>query len=235
MRPSIDSVLPMLAAGSPLDLPISNGWSFCRLRSTRILHADSPGPAGNNPPSRCENAAGPSGVWPRIFSDSADKEIMRHVIRSQPCRSRDLFQRLRAYVAARSLTISAVANAALADYLDWDEVEAPLIVRRLDEVRHAAGHLARDLETLAVGFGTLAGPYGSGQVALPPSGPTRTGMSVPMDSAVPVLAARASRPSNLDPVFSFRPRSTRSHVRKVSDRLATPRGLVARTLQDRPK
>jgi hypothetical protein len=81
---------------------------------------------------------------------------MRHAIRIQPYVARDLFQKLRAYAEARSLTVTAVINAALADYLERDEVEDALIVRRLDDVAHTLGHLTRELETLAVGFGSFA-------------------------------------------------------------------------------
>ena len=81
---------------------------------------------------------------------------MRHAIRVQPYLSRDLFQKLRAYAAARSQTVSAVIAAALAEYLERDEVEDALIVRRLDDVTHAVARLTHDLETLAVGLGTFA-------------------------------------------------------------------------------
>lgn len=81
---------------------------------------------------------------------------MRHAIRIQPYLSRDLFQKLRAYAAARSLTVSAVISDALTEYLERDEVEDALILRRLDSVTHAVGQLTRDLETLAVGFGSFA-------------------------------------------------------------------------------
>ena len=78
---------------------------------------------------------------------------MRHAIRIQPYLSRDLFQKLRAYAAARSLTVSAVVAEALGEYLERDEVEDALLVRRLDGVTHAVEQLGRDLNTLAVGFG----------------------------------------------------------------------------------
>jgi len=78
---------------------------------------------------------------------------MRHGIRIQPYVSPDLFRQLRAYAAARDLTVSAVIGAALGEYLERDEVEDALIVRRLDGVTHAVGQLQRDVETLAVGFG----------------------------------------------------------------------------------
>jgi hypothetical protein len=78
---------------------------------------------------------------------------MRHAIRIQPYLSRDLFGKLRAYAAARSLTVSAVVAAALGEYLERDEVEDALLVRRLDSVVHAVEQVRRDLDTLAAGFG----------------------------------------------------------------------------------
>ena len=68
---------------------------------------------------------------------------MRHAIRIQPYVPRDLFQKLRAYAEARSLTVTAVINAALADYLERDEVEDALIVRRLDDVTSRSGRPPR--------------------------------------------------------------------------------------------
>jgi hypothetical protein len=81
---------------------------------------------------------------------------MRHAIRIQPYLSPDLHQKLRAYAAARSLTVSAVISAALAEYLGRDGVEDGLIMRRLDGVADVVGQLKREIETLAVGFGTFA-------------------------------------------------------------------------------
>ena len=78
---------------------------------------------------------------------------MRHAIRIQPYLSRDLFQKLRAYAAARSLTVSAVVADALGEYLKRDEVDEDLLGRRLDGVTHAVEQLGRDLDALAVGFG----------------------------------------------------------------------------------
>lgn len=89
----------------------------------------------------------------RLFYGSYDKDNMRHAVRIQPYISRDLFQKLRAYSAARSLTVSAVIGAALGEYLERNEVEDALLVRRLDGVTHAIGQLQRDLDTLAAGFG----------------------------------------------------------------------------------
>jgi hypothetical protein len=81
---------------------------------------------------------------------------MRHPIRIQPYLSPDLHKKLSAYTAARSLTVSAVISAALGEYLERDEVEDAVIVRRLDGVTQVVGQLKRELETLAVGFGTFA-------------------------------------------------------------------------------
>jgi hypothetical protein len=78
---------------------------------------------------------------------------MRHAIRIQPYLSQDLFRKLRAYAAARSLTVSAVVADALGEYLERDEVEDAVIVRRLDSLTEAMELLRRDVDTLAVGFG----------------------------------------------------------------------------------
>ena len=78
---------------------------------------------------------------------------MRHAIRIQPYLPADLFKKLRAYAAARSLTVSAIVVDALGEYLERDEVEDALLVRRLDGVTHAIEALRRDVDTLAVGFG----------------------------------------------------------------------------------
>lgn len=78
---------------------------------------------------------------------------MRHAIRIQPYLSQDLFRKLRAYAAARSLTVSAIVADALGEYLERDEVEDAVIVRRLDSLTEAVELLRRDVDTLAVGFG----------------------------------------------------------------------------------
>ena len=77
---------------------------------------------------------------------------MKHP-RIQPYLAPELTEKLRAYAAARSLTVSAVMTAALTEYFERDAVEDELIVRRLDGVTHAISQLQRDLDTLAVGFG----------------------------------------------------------------------------------
>jgi hypothetical protein len=78
---------------------------------------------------------------------------MRHAIRIQPYLSRDLFQKLRAYAAAHSKTVSSVVADALGEYLEPDKPDEDLLGRRLDRVTHAVEELGRDLRALAVGFG----------------------------------------------------------------------------------
>ena len=78
---------------------------------------------------------------------------MRRAIRIQPYLPPDLFRKLRAYAAAHSDTVTAVIIAAVREYLERDEVEDALLVRRLDGVTQAIGQLQRDVDTLAAGFG----------------------------------------------------------------------------------
>ena len=78
---------------------------------------------------------------------------MRQAIRIQPYLSRDLFQKLRAYAAARSETVSGVVAAALGEYLERDEPDKDLLTRRLDRITQSVEQLGRDLDALGVGFG----------------------------------------------------------------------------------
>jgi len=78
---------------------------------------------------------------------------MRRGVRIQPYVPSDLFQKLHACAAVRSETVTAVIVAALREYLERDEVEDALLVRRLDGVTQAIGQLQRDVDTLAAGFG----------------------------------------------------------------------------------
>lgn len=78
---------------------------------------------------------------------------MRHAIRVQPYLAPDLFQKLRAYAAAQSLTVSAVVSAALAEYFERNAIDDALVLRRLDNVAHAVEQLRRDLDALGIGFG----------------------------------------------------------------------------------
>ena len=78
---------------------------------------------------------------------------MRRGSRVQPYLPTDLFRKLHAYAAARSETVTAVIIAAVREYLERDEVEDALLVRRLDGVTQSIGQLQRDVDTLAAGFG----------------------------------------------------------------------------------
>jgi hypothetical protein len=78
---------------------------------------------------------------------------MRQAIRIQPYLSRELFQKLRAYAAARSETVSGVVATALGEYLERGEADKDLLARRLDRVTQSVEHLGRGLDALGVGFG----------------------------------------------------------------------------------
>jgi hypothetical protein len=78
---------------------------------------------------------------------------MRRGSRIQPYIPPDLFRKLRAYAAVNEQTVTAVIAATLQEYLERDEVEDALLVRRLDGVTQAIGQLQRDVDTLAAGFG----------------------------------------------------------------------------------
>jgi hypothetical protein len=83
--------------------------------------------------------------------------MKRHRIRIQPYLSPQAHQKLRAYTRTKSLTESAVVDAAVSEYMDRDGVKQDLIVRRLDEltngltvVRHEVGVVGMALANLAV-------------------------------------------------------------------------------------
>jgi predicted transcriptional regulator len=69
-------------------------------------------------------------------------------VRIQPYVSRELQRKLRTYSETRRLTESAVTEAALAEYLDRDQVEAALVVRRLDGLAETVGQLQHDLDVV---------------------------------------------------------------------------------------
>jgi hypothetical protein len=73
---------------------------------------------------------------------------MRHRVRIQPYVSREVQRKVRVYAGARGLTESAVAEAALAEYVDRDQAEQALVVRRMDAVGQAVGDIRRDLDVL---------------------------------------------------------------------------------------
>lgn len=78
---------------------------------------------------------------------------MRARVRIQPYIPRDLHQRLRAWAAAQNVTESAVAEAALAAYLDPDCPDEDLIARRLDLVSESIARVQGDVEILGDAFG----------------------------------------------------------------------------------
>jgi hypothetical protein len=79
--------------------------------------------------------------------------LVRGRARIQPYISRDLHQRLRAWAAAQNVTESAVAEAAIAAYLDPDRPDEDLIARRLDLVTQAIARVQGDVEILGDAFG----------------------------------------------------------------------------------
>jgi hypothetical protein len=78
---------------------------------------------------------------------------MRQAIRIQPYLSRELVDKVRAYAAARSETVSGVVATALGEYLGRDEPDNDRVARRLDRVTQSVEQLGRDLDALGVGFG----------------------------------------------------------------------------------
>jgi hypothetical protein len=78
---------------------------------------------------------------------------MRDAIRVQPYLSPELFRKLRAYAAAQSVTVSAVVAAALGEYLERNDADDALVLRRLDAVTHVIEQVRRDLDALGAGFG----------------------------------------------------------------------------------
>src|SRR4051812_48638721 len=97
-------------------------------------------------------------IGPRRFPVGADKahrrpnakeNTMRHRVRIQPYLSHAEHRRLRAYAAARNLTESAVVEAALVDYFERDATQQALVLRRLEALSQATGHLRRDFDMLS--------------------------------------------------------------------------------------
>ena len=78
---------------------------------------------------------------------------MRNRVRIQPYISSDLRRRLAAYAAAQDVTESAVAEAALAKYLEPDGTDQALVVRRLDAVVQALGRVEGGLEVVGEAVG----------------------------------------------------------------------------------
>ena len=78
---------------------------------------------------------------------------MRQRVRIQPYISRDLQKRVRAWAAAKNLTESAVAEAALSEYFDDARADDDLISLRLDLVSQAVARLQNDVDVLSDAFG----------------------------------------------------------------------------------
>ena len=81
---------------------------------------------------------------------------MRYRVRIQPYVSPEVQRKLRSYAGSRGLTESAVTEAALLEYMDRDQAEQQLVVRRLDTIGGAVDHLKRDLEVTAQALSFLA-------------------------------------------------------------------------------
>ena len=73
---------------------------------------------------------------------------MRQTVRIQPYVSRETQRKLRVYSKTRRLTESAVTDAALVEYLERDQVEQALVVRRLDGFAETVGQLQHDLDVV---------------------------------------------------------------------------------------
>ena len=81
---------------------------------------------------------------------------MRHRIRIQPYVTPEIHRKLRAYSAANDLTDSAVAEAALGDFLEPDGVDEALIMRRLDGIAQVLAQLQHDLAVVSQAVGIIA-------------------------------------------------------------------------------
>lgn len=73
---------------------------------------------------------------------------MRYRVRIQPYVAPEVQRKLRSYATSRGLTESAVTEAALAEYVDRDQVEQALVVRRLDAVTQTVAEIRHDLDVL---------------------------------------------------------------------------------------
>ncbi len=78
---------------------------------------------------------------------------MRHRIRIQPYVPRELQRKVRAWAAAHDVTESAVAEAALTEYLDDGRADEDVLSRRLDLMSQAVARLQNDLDLLSDAFG----------------------------------------------------------------------------------
>jgi hypothetical protein len=81
---------------------------------------------------------------------------MRHRIRIQPYLTPDTHRKMRAHAAGNGVTESAVAEAALAEYLSRDSLDGPLMLRRLDGLARGLQQLQHDIDVLSQAFGIVA-------------------------------------------------------------------------------
>ena len=81
---------------------------------------------------------------------------MRYRVRIQPYVSPEVHRKLRAYSAVHDLTDSAVAEAALTEYLGRAGIEEALVLRRLGTVTEAVGRLQLDVDALSQTVAALA-------------------------------------------------------------------------------
>jgi hypothetical protein len=81
---------------------------------------------------------------------------MRRRTRIQPYVSDDTHRKLRAYAAAQALTESAVAEAAILEFVDHRPVDEDLVLRRLDAVSQSLAHLRNDIDIVSHAVAQIA-------------------------------------------------------------------------------
>jgi hypothetical protein len=74
---------------------------------------------------------------------------MRRRTRIQPYVSDDTHRKLRAYATAQALTESAVADAAILEFVDHHPVDEDLVLRRLDVVSQSLAQLRHDIDIVS--------------------------------------------------------------------------------------
>jgi hypothetical protein len=98
-----------------------------------------------------EVPGGQVGLFRRLPTRTAI--TMRHRVRIQPYVSRELQQKLRSWAATQNITESAVAEAALTEFLDGGRPDKDLISRRLDVLTRAVAQLQDDHDVTSTAFG----------------------------------------------------------------------------------
>jgi hypothetical protein len=74
---------------------------------------------------------------------------MRRRNRIQPYVSDDTHRKLRAYATAQALTESAVAEAAIREFVDRQPIDEDLVLRRLDAVSQSLAELRHDIDIVS--------------------------------------------------------------------------------------